>query len=289
MENYFEAPKSIRGNAPTSSSRAASFARMRRWQPAKGDRPPRHRRVEGKTFRPKKYNQRVVLTRRQLLASAVAVPFAETQKIVVTGGHPGDPECGCGGTIARYADLGAEVVLLYLNRGEGFCGGAALDRCAGIRTAEAQNACKILKARAAFAGQYDGRAVVDGAHYDEFARILGAERPDVVFTHWPIDSHRDHRAISLLTLDAWWKSGRTYALYYYEVAEDTTMFTPAEYVDISSVESRRRAACYAHASQRPEKWYPQQTGITKRRGAASGFAQAEAFVRHPESRAAKLP
>jgi LmbE family N-acetylglucosaminyl deacetylase len=82
---------------------------------------------------------------------------AKTLKIVVTGGHPGDPECGCAGTVARYTALGHDVVLLYLNRGEGFCGAASLDRCAGIRTAEAQNACKILKARAAFADQ-DRRA-----------------------------------------------------------------------------------------------------------------------------------
>jgi LmbE family N-acetylglucosaminyl deacetylase len=26
-------------------------------------------------------------------------------KVVVTGGHPGDPEYGCGGTVARYSDL----------------------------------------------------------------------------------------------------------------------------------------------------------------------------------------
>ncbi len=39
-------------------------------------------------------------------------------KVVVTGGHPGDPEYGCGGTIACYAELGHDVVLLYLNDGE---------------------------------------------------------------------------------------------------------------------------------------------------------------------------
>ena len=72
----------------------------------------------------------------------------------MAGGHPGDPECGCAGTIARYTELGHEVALLYLNRGEGYCGGANLERCAGIRTAEAQKACEILKARAVFAGQY---------------------------------------------------------------------------------------------------------------------------------------
>ena len=239
------------------------------------------------------YNPSVTTSRRNLLAAA-ALPLlaraaSQTLKIVVAGGHPGDPECGCAGTIARYTELGHQVVLLYLNRGEGYCGAATLDRCAAIRTAEAQKACQILKARAAFAGQFDGRAIVDASHYEAFARLLAAEKPDVVFTHWPIDRHRDHRAISILTLDAWWKAGRSFALYYYEVAEDTTMFSPTEYVDISGVEAHRRAACYAHASQQPDKWYPQQIEITKFRGVESGFPQAEAFVRHPESKRALLP
>jgi LmbE family N-acetylglucosaminyl deacetylase len=229
-----------------------------------------------------------------LLASAAVLPLraqspARKLKIVVAGGHPGDPECGCGGTVARYTELGHDVVLLYLNRGEGFCGAASLDRCAAIRTAEAQNACRVLKARAAFAGQVDGRAIVDPQHYDSFARLLADEKPDVVFTQWPIDRHRDHRAISLLALDAWWKAGKSFAFYYYEVAEDTTMFAPTEYVDITSVEARRRAACYAHVSQQADKWYPKQVEITRRRGVESGLEQAEAFLRHPESRRALLP
>jgi N-acetylglucosamine malate deacetylase 1 len=235
----------------------------------------------------------VDLTRRSFVTAGLGLPLlaaaAPPLKVVVAGGHPGDPECGCAGTIARMTDLGHEVVLLYLNRGEGFCGGAALDRCAAIRTVEAENACRILKARAAFAGQYDGRAIVDAPHYEAFARVLAAEAPDVVLTQWPIDHHADHRAISVLTLNAWWKAGQKFALYFYEVAEDTTMFTPTDYVDISSVESRRRAACFAHASQRPEKWYPQQVEITRRRGAEGSFAQAEAFARHPDSKHAKLP
>jgi len=230
----------------------------------------------------------VSISRRSLLALPLLAQSSPL-KIVVAGGHPGDPECGCAGTIARLTALGHRVVLLYLNRGEGYCGTSPLDRCAGIRTAEAQNACRILKARAAFAGQIDGRAVVDAEHYDAFARILAAESPDLVFTQWPIDHHRDHRALSLLALDAWWKADRKFALYYYEVAEDTTMFTPTEFVDISAVESTRRAACYAHRSQQPEKWYPKQVELTRRRGVESGFPQAEAFAPHPESRRIQLP
>src|ERR1035441_9779869 len=101
--------------------------------------------------------------------------------------------------------------------------------------------------------------------------------------------HRDHRAVSALTLDAWLIAPKSFALYYYEVAEDTMMFSPTGYVDISSVEARRRAACYAHASQQPDKWYPKQVEITRARGVESGFPQAEAFLRHPESKPALLP
>jgi len=38
---------------------------------------------------------------------------ASKYKSLVTGGHPGDPEYGCGGTIARLTALGHEVTLLY--------------------------------------------------------------------------------------------------------------------------------------------------------------------------------
>jgi hypothetical protein len=93
----------------------------------------------------------------------------------------------------------------------------------------------------------------------------------------------------MLVLDAWWKTGKTFALYYYEVAEDTTMFSPTDYVNISSAEVRRREACFAHVSQQPDKWYPKQVEITKRHGVESKVREAEAFLRHPESRHGELP
>ena len=68
----------------------------------------------------------MTVSRRTFLAAAGLSCYAQSPllKIVVTGGHPGDPECGCAGTIARYTDLGHQVSLLYLNfnRGEGFRG-----------------------------------------------------------------------------------------------------------------------------------------------------------------------
>jgi N-acetylglucosamine malate deacetylase 1 len=210
-------------------------------------------------------------------------------KVVVAGGHPGDPEYGCGGTVARYADAGHHVTLLYLNHGEGGCG--AKSNCASIRTPEAERACRILHAEPRFAEQVDGMAVVDGSHYETFRHLIAAEHPDVLFTHWPVDNHRDHRAMSMLCYDAWLQSKKSFGLYYYEVSngEDTMMFSPTDYVDITGVEARKREACFAHASQSPERFYDLQLGITRFRGLESGSAQAEAFVRHAETKRNFLP
>jgi LmbE family N-acetylglucosaminyl deacetylase len=210
-------------------------------------------------------------------------------KIVVTGGHPGDPECGCGGTIARYADAGHEVSLLYLNRGDAYCGQSDLKDCAKIRTSEAEKACAILKARPVFAGQYDGRAIVDPLHYDEFSQLLLGLKPEVVFTHWPMDTHRDHRAISTLVLDAWLKSQKQFALYYYEVAEDTLLFSATDFVNTSEVASRHHAACYAHASQQPDSWFTLQMEIIRYHGLQIGWKQAEAFFRVSQDARTALP
>jgi LmbE family N-acetylglucosaminyl deacetylase len=207
-------------------------------------------------------------------------------KVVVTGGHPGDPEYGCGGTVARYADLGHEVVLLYLN--DGVPAGKPRD---GVRVAEAARACAILGAQPLYAGQIDGEAVVDHAHAETFRTILAAERPDVVFTHWPIDNHADHRAMAMLVYDAWLQMKRGFALFYYEVSngEDTVQFAPTHYVEITATEPRKRRACHAHASQSPERFYALQEQVTRMRGIERGCRHAEGFIRHIQGPDFMLP
>ena len=206
-------------------------------------------------------------------------PPARKLKVIVAGGHPGDPEYGCGGTVARLTKLGHEVVLLYLNDGAWPPTGAS------IRIAEAKRACDLLQARAAYAGQINGHAVVDNAHYEQYAKLIEAEQPDVIFTQWPIDNHRDHRAITMLTYDAWRQSKKGFSLYYYEVSdgEDTLQFSPTHYVDITEMEAVKRAACYAHASQTPDRYYALQDQVAAFRGVEGGYKRAEAFVLQVQS------
>jgi LmbE family N-acetylglucosaminyl deacetylase len=201
-------------------------------------------------------------------------PLGRKMKLIVCGGHPGDPEYGCGGTVARLTARGHEVVLLYLNDG------AWPPTPAPTRKAEAAKACEILKSKPAYAGQVNGHAVVDPAHYDDYKKLIAEQNPDAVITQWPIDNHADHRAISMLTYNAWQKLGKKFALYYYEVSdgEDTLQFSPNRYIDISDVESQKKAACYAHASQTPDKYYALQDEVARFRGLETGYQRAEAFL-----------
>src|SRR5262245_7164240 len=78
------------------------------------------------------------------LTTARAEATAEELSVICIGGHPDDPESGCGGTLARYAAAGHRVTIIYLTRGERGIEGKALDEAARIRTAESEAACRIL-------------------------------------------------------------------------------------------------------------------------------------------------
>jgi LmbE family N-acetylglucosaminyl deacetylase len=188
--------------------------------------------------------------------------------------------------MARFADLGHEVVALYLTRGEAGIKGKSHADAAAIRTAECLEACKILGARAVFAGQIDGATEINNIRCDEMRAILDHEQPDIVLTQWPIDTHRDHRAASLLVHDSWLHLGKKFALYYFEVMSGTQTqnFNPTDYVAITATESRKRAACLAHKSQNPTEFYKHHDTMNRFRGVESGHTYAEAFVRHVQSR-----
>ena len=234
------------------------------------------------------------LNRRRFLALTAAVPLSAQERkliVVVVGGHPDDPESGCGGTMARFADAGHSVVSLYLTRGEAGIPGKNASEAAAIRTLESRAACKILGAHPVFAEQIDGATEVNPERYAAFRKLLTAEDPDVVFAHWPVDTHRDHRAASLLAYDCWLASSRRFALYYYEVmtGSQTQDFRPTDYVDITATEKRKRDACYAHASQNPDEFYRHHVKMHEFRGLEHRVRYAEAFVHHSLSPVVRLP
>ena len=111
-----------------------------------------------------------------------AVTSGKNLHIVCVGAHPGDPEFGCGGTMAKYSDAGHTVTFIYLTRGEASDPNKSYSEMAALRTKEAESACKVLKAKLKFAGQIDGNTVLDKEKNEEMTRLIMAEKPDIVFT-----------------------------------------------------------------------------------------------------------
>jgi LmbE family N-acetylglucosaminyl deacetylase len=214
-------------------------------------------------------------------------------KVVCVGAHPDDPESGCGGTLAMYAAAGHRVTVVYLTRGERGIPGKSESEAAAIRTAEAESACKLLGAKAVFAGQIDGATELTRARVDEMAKLLDAEAPDVVFTHWPIDTHLDHEIASLLTIRAYVARARGFPVYFFEVdvGSQTMGFAPAQYVDITGVRETKKTALFAHKSQRGEDIYRRHHEVMENfRGREARVAAAEAFVLLPSAHGAeRLP
>ena len=201
--------------------------------------------------------------------------------VVCIGAHPGDPEFGCGGTMAKYANAGHNVTFLYLTRGEAGDPSKSYAESAAIRTKEAENACKILHAKAIYVGQIDGNTILSREKNDEIAKLISSENPDLVFTQWPIDSHPDHQVAGMLGLTAWIRSSRLFQLYFYEVntGSETMAFTPTDWVDITSVRDQKMAAMYSHLSQDPDGTYKDYfKPLEEFRGLECGVKAAEAFI-----------
>jgi N-acetylglucosamine malate deacetylase 1 len=222
------------------------------------------------------------------VASANALPSALSRAessapgltIVCVGAHPDDPESGCAGTLARYASLGHAVTIVYLTRGERGISGKSLDEAAKIRSAECEAACKIIGAKAVFFGQIDGATEVTHAHVTEMTRLLAAQKPNVIFGHWPVDTHMDHQVASVLTIRAWMGLKKC-SLYFFEVntGSQTEGFLPNTYVDISSVVEQKKAALFAHVSQDGQAiWREHHEIMAHWRGREVALAVAEAFV-----------
>ncbi len=57
---------------------------------------------------------------------------------------------------------------------------------------------------------------MDGDARDKMAAVLIKLAPELVITHWPLDTSRDHRVCAELVVDAWVKKRSAFSLLFYE-------------------------------------------------------------------------
>lgn len=180
-------------------------------------------------------------------------------KVLAIGAHGDDLELFCGGTLARYAAQGDEVVMCVVTDGRGRPAGDP-EQIAAVRKAEAQASADVIGAELAWMGVPDGGLWFDEASRHLFVEVIRRTTPDVIITHPPDDYHPDHKTTSRLVMDAAQVSRtanypsslpphRLPVPVAFMDSERGIDFLPEEYVDISPVWEKKLKMLMAHRSQ----------------------------------------
>ena len=226
------------------------------------------------------------------------------RRVLAVYAHPDDPEISAGGTLARWADGGAEVHIVVTTRGDKGTNDpdADLDALVRTRIEETEAAGRVLGiAEHHHLDHPDGELDDDLELRRELVRLIRSVRPDIVCCPDPTAvffgdayiNHRDHRMTGWATLDAvspaagnphYFPELTTEGLVTHQVAALflSGTFEPNAWVDVGATLERKIEALFCHASQLVETgdWfrdYLRESAIDA--GRAAGVQYAEAFRR----------
>ena len=220
------------------------------------------------------------------------IGLSEVRRVAVIAPHPDDEVLGCGGTIARLADLGISVDVVTVTRGQP----PDFDE-AGVRAVE-------IEARAAHAllGVHESHFMaLPAARLDTLAQVevnadlhevLDTVAPDMLFVPFHGDIHQDHRIVFTAAM-VWARPRHAESptrIWAYETLSETNWFAPGStpaflpncFVDISTTLDRKVASLARFQSQ--VRSFPDERSIeavkalATSRGASVFRHAAEAFM-----------
>jgi LmbE family N-acetylglucosaminyl deacetylase len=232
------------------------------------------------------------------------------QTIHVIAAHPDDEVLGCGGTLAKLTDEGAEIHLSFL-----------ADGVSARNTDPAHQQSELLKYQLPILAQVDltqrrqaaeAAARILGAasvHFDDLPdnrldsipliditrrveALIDRYRPTTVFTHHAGDLNVDHRRVhqAVMTACRPQRGHPVRTLLCFEVPSSTewqppgsgASFAPNWFVDIGDTLDRKLAALNAYAAELRDWPHPRSRQgvehLARWRGATVGCEAAEAFM-----------
>lgn len=223
--------------------------------------------------------------------------FINGTRILVVAAHPDDEVLGCGGTVSKAIEAGAEVAVIFL--GEGISARFPLGQYESdefrIQTAvRLKGACKAMEILGItnfefgnrLCGQFDTYPLI--SIVKDIERKMQQFKPQLLFTHNPSEVNIDHR-ISYEAVEIACRPTRDFIatqIYTFEIPcsgswtfEST--FKPNVFVDITQQWEKKLAAwaCYegeARAFPFPRSYEGLKT-LAQYRGMMSNLKLAEAF------------
>jgi LmbE family N-acetylglucosaminyl deacetylase len=214
-----------------------------------------------------------------------------TERVIVVAPHPDDETLGCGGTLLRMAQDGAQLAWLIvtsMSEEHGF----AKERVNG-RDAEIDRVAGLFGFSAVFRLALPTRKLDKIPMSDlveQFSDVFRSFRPEQVFLPHRSDVHTDHRIVfdAGTACAKWFRHPSVRRVLAYETISETdfgldahTPFQPDYFVDISQFLENKLEIMSIYESELQEFPFPRSIeairALAMVRGAASGFNAAEAF------------
>lgn len=238
--------------------------------------------------------------------SEVCVNVRAMRKIALSLlAHPDDAEILCAGTLIRLQQLGWEIHIVTVCKGD--LGTAMLSKgeIEVIRFEECRRSVAVIGAQHHSLGEPDGYVMFDKSTMRKTCDLFRTINPGLVFAHPIRDYMLDHEQVSLLARAATFLYAAKNAtdtpvpagasvpwLYYCDPIGGVDPYgatvTPTTIIDITATQDKKLQMLGCHASQR--EWLAAHHGMdeyiesTRRhdadRGKLIGKSAAEAFVQH---------
>jgi LmbE family N-acetylglucosaminyl deacetylase len=214
-----------------------------------------------------------------------------SERVLVVAPHPDDETLGCGGTLLRMAEDGAQLAWLIVTRmseEDGFA-----PQRVQRRDTEIERVSSLLGFSKVFRLSLPTRqldAIPMAELVQKFAEVFKAFEPEHVFLPHRSDVHSDHRVVfdAGAACAKWFRYPSVRRLLSYETISETDFcldpraaFQPNLFVDISRFLERKLEILATYESEVGAFPFPRSIEAVRAlaavRGAASGFVAAEAF------------
>ncbi len=205
--------------------------------------------------------------------------------------HPDDETLGCGGTLLRRRNEGAELGWLIVT------GISTLDEWSEQRVAQRENEILQIQQKYNFSKTFKLNKpstrleqIPTSELIQEIGKVFQDFRPEEVFLPHPADAHSDHR----ITFDAvsactkWFRYHSVKRVLAYETLSETefglgttNFFQPNFFVDITDFLEAKLDAMSVYSSELGEFPFPRSIAAIRAlaalRGTSAGYMAAEAF------------
>ncbi len=226
-------------------------------------------------------------------------------KVLSIHAHPDDQEFTVGGTLAKWARAGSEIITICVTSGDAGSNkytppDMTREKLIPIREAEQRSACRVLGINEVVFLRYPDSALVPSIELRrDLCRIIRRYRPDAVLCGDPTVryygngylNHPDHRVVGDAALDAVFPDAVTRFIYPELLDEGLEPHQvkevyihgserPDVFIDIHDTMETKLAALAEHRSQLGD-WDPREmlTEWAKEQGKARGLEAAEAYLK----------